>query len=127
MNQYEVAVLFHPDLEMDIDKAYAKVEKIIADNGGKVLAKDAWGKRKLAYPIAKQESAIYVFYMIDLPAEATAKVEAALNITSEVIRYLIVKPDLKAKAKAEKRQQEKVAKAEKSAAHAAKKEAKEEE
>ena len=32
MNQYEIAVLYHPDLEMDLDKATAKVDKIIADN-----------------------------------------------------------------------------------------------
>lgn len=60
--QYEIAVLYHPDLEVDLTKAEERVSKIIKDNGGKVTATDNWGKRKLAYPIARNEHAIYVFY-----------------------------------------------------------------
>ena len=44
---------------------------------------------------------MYVFYTLELPPESVQKVESALNITDEVIRFLIVKPDLKAFAKAE--------------------------
>lgn len=113
MNQYEVAVLYHPDLEIDLDKAANRVTKIFTDNGGKVVSEDNWGKRKLAYTIAKNEHAVYVFYTIELPAEAVRKVEATLNITDEVIRFLITRPDLKAIAKAEA---EKAAKAAKAAA-----------
>jgi len=101
MNQYEVAVLYHPDLEIDLEKATGKVEKIFADNKGKITNIDNWGKRKLAYPIKKNESAMYMFYTLELPAEAVRKVEATLNITDEVIRFLITRPDLKAIAKAE--------------------------
>src|SRR5438128_1308200 len=101
MNQYEVAVLYHPDLEIDLDKATTKVEKIFTDNSGKVANADNWGKRKLAYPIKKNESAVYVIYSVELPAEAVRKVEGTLNITDEVIRFLITRPDLKAIAKAE--------------------------
>jgi small subunit ribosomal protein S6 len=101
MNQYEIAVLYHPDLEVDLEKATSRVEKIFTDNGGKVVAQDNWGKRKLAYNIKRNESAIYVFYTVDLPAENVRKVESTLNITDEVIRFLITKPDLKAIAKAE--------------------------
>lgn len=111
MNQYEIAVLYHPDLEVDLTKAEERVTKLVTDNGGKVVGTDNWGKRKLAYPIAKQEYAVYVFYTAELPGEAVRKVEAALNITDEVIRYLITRPDLKAIAKAEKAKAEKAAKA----------------
>lgn len=107
MNQYEIAVLYHPDLEVDLEKATSRVEKIFADNGGKVVNTDNWGKRKLAYNIRKLESAIYVFYTVELPAEAVRKVESTLNITDEVIRFLITRPDLKAIAKAEKLKAEK--------------------
>jgi small subunit ribosomal protein S6 len=109
--QYEVAVLYHPDLEVDLTKAEEKVTKIITDNGGKVTATDNWGKRKLMYPIKKQEHAIYVFYTVEMPGEGVKKVESILNITDEVIRYLITKPDLKAIAKAEAAKAEKAAKA----------------
>jgi len=101
MNQYEIAVLYHPDLEIDLEKGSSKVEKIFADNKGKVTNVDNWGKRKLAYPIKKNESAVYVIYTVELPAEAVRKIESVLNITDEVIRFLITKPDLKAIAKAE--------------------------
>ena len=111
MNQYEIAVLYHPDLEVDLSKAEEKVAKIITDNGGTITATDNWGKRKLAYTIKKQEHAIYVFYTVELPSEAVNKVESSLNITDEVIRYLITRPDLKAIAKAEAAKAEKAKKA----------------
>lgn len=101
MAQYEIAVLYHPDLEVDLTKAEERVTKIFTDNGGEVTATDNWGKRKLAYNIKGNEHAVYVFYTVEMPGEGVAKVESTLNITDEVIRFLITKPDLKAIAKAE--------------------------
>lgn len=101
MNQYEIAVLYHPDLEVDLSRAEEKITKIVTDNGGKVSSNDNWGKRKLAYPIKGNEHAVYVFYTVELPGANVAKVESTLNITDEVIRFLITRPDLKAIAKAE--------------------------
>lgn len=111
MNQYEVAVLYHPDLEVDLTKAEDRVTKIFTDNGGKVVNTDNWGKRKLTYPIKKNEHAVYVFYTVELPGASVKKVEATLNITDEVIRFLITRPDLKAIAKAEALKAEKAKKA----------------
>lgn len=111
MAQYEIAVLYHPDLEVDLTKAEERVTKILKDAGAQVTATDNWGKRKLAYPINKNEYAMYVFYTTEMPGEAVAKIESALNITDEVIRYLVVKPDLKAIAKAEAAKAEKAQKA----------------
>jgi small subunit ribosomal protein S6 len=107
LSQYEIAVLYHPDLEVDLSKAEDRVKKIVTDNGGKVTATDNWGKRKLAYAIKHNEHAIYVFYTVELPPEGVRRVEATLNITDEVIRFLITKPDLKAIAKAEAAKAEK--------------------
>lgn len=110
-NQYEVAILYHPDLEIDLDKAASKIQKIFAENKGKITNTDNWGKRKLAYPINKQEHSVYVFYTVELPPENVRKVETALNILDEVIRFLITRPDLKAIAKAEAVKAEKAKKA----------------
>ncbi len=110
-SQYELAVLYHPDLEVDLTKAEEKVAKIVADNGGKITATDNWGKRKLAYPIAKQDYAVYVIYTAEIPGEGVKKIESTLNITDEVVRYLITKPDLKAIAKAEALKAEKAERA----------------
>ncbi len=100
-NTYELAVLYHPDLEIDLDKAAEKVNKIVTDNGGKITGEDNWGKRKLAYSIKNLDHAVYVFYKAEIPAQGVRKIEATLNITDEVIRFLITKPDEKAIAKAE--------------------------
>jgi len=111
-NQYEVAVLYHPDLEIDLDKATSRVEKIFTDNGAKVANADNWGKRKLAYPINRLDYGIYIFYTLEMPGEAVRKIEGLLNITDEVIRFLITKPDLKKIAKAEELRAEKIKRAE---------------
>jgi small subunit ribosomal protein S6 len=110
-NQYEIAVLYHPDLEIDLEKATSKIGKILADNKAKIVKTDNWGKRKLAYPIAKQDFAVYVFYTVDMPGAAVAKIEQTFNITDEIIRFLITKPDLKAIAKAEAMKADKAKKA----------------
>ena len=81
MNLYELAVLYHPDLEIDLEKAENRVKKIIADNGGKITNTDNWGKRKLAYPINKQDFAVYVFYTVEIPGENVGKIEQTFNIT----------------------------------------------
>ena len=101
MNEYEIAILYHPALEVDLEKATTRVEKIFTDNGATIKNTDNWGKRKLAYPIAKNESAVYVFYTVEMPGASVAKIEKTLNLTDEVIRFLISSIDQKAIAKAD--------------------------
>lgn len=101
MEQYELAVLYHPDLEIDLEKAEAQITKLVKEAGGKIVTTDNWGKRKLAYKVAGHEHAVYVFYTLELPGESVKSLNNQLNITDEVIRFLITKPDLKAIAKAE--------------------------
>jgi small subunit ribosomal protein S6 len=90
MRNYEIAIVLHPDLEIDIESATSKVEKIIELAKGKIVKKDNWGKRKLAYKIKKQDWGIYVFYNVQLDPSAVAQIEGTLRITEEVMRYLIV-------------------------------------
>jgi small subunit ribosomal protein S6 len=101
MQQYEIVVLYHPDLEIDLEKPMKKIEDIIASNGGSITATDNWGKRKLAYRIAKSDYAVYVIYSVEMPTDAVKKINDIFNITDEVIRFLITKPDFKKIAKAE--------------------------
>lgn len=109
--QYEIATLYDPDLEIDLEKATSRVEKIFTDNGAKIVNVDNQGKRKMAYTIKGNESAIYVFYTVEVEGANIAKIESTLNITDEVIRFLIVKPDLKKIAKAELEKADKAKKA----------------
>ena len=93
MKEYELTVLIHPDLEADLDKALDKVKSLITDNGGEIIKEDNWGKKKLAYQIRREDFAVYVYMEVNLPADAPLKISNTLNITDEVLRYLLVKAD----------------------------------
>ena len=118
---YELVVLLHPDLEIDLDKPLTKVRKIIADNKGEITKEENWGKRKLAYSINKEDFAVYVYIEVSLPAETVKKLQSTLNITDEVLRYLLTAVDPKAIAAKEAAAEQEAEKAEK-AAEAAKEE-----
>jgi len=90
LRSYEIAVVLHPDLEIDIDSATNKIERLIKEAQGKINKKDNWGKRKLAYKIKGQEWGIYVFYQVSLEPDKLAQIESALRISEEVMRFLIV-------------------------------------
>ena len=109
MKDYELTVLFHPDLEMNLDPALDKLRKLVATNKGEILKEENDGKKRLAYEIAGQEFAVYYYFDVQLPDEAPKKISSALNITDEVLRYLLVKVDTR-KAKMEARREEKPAK-----------------
>lgn len=95
MKEYELTVLIHPDLEVDIEAPLDKVRGIIKNAGGEIASEDNWGKKKLAYRINKQDFAVYVYMDVKLPADAPLKISNTLNITDEVLRYLLVTVDEK--------------------------------
>lgn len=103
MKDYELTVLIHPDLESDIEKPLAKIRSLVTANGGEIAKEDNWGKKKLAYAIKGEEFAVYVAMDVKLPAVAPLKISNTLNITDEVLRYLIVK----AEARPEEAEEEK--------------------
>lgn len=98
MKEYELTVLIHPDLETDLDAPLSKVRDIVKNAGGTITSEDNWGKKKLTYRINKQDFAIYVYMDVQLPADAPLKISNILNITDEVLRYLLVKVDEKGRA-----------------------------
>jgi small subunit ribosomal protein S6 len=98
VREYELTVLIHPDLEADLEKTLAVVRDIVTSNGGKIVSEDNWGKKRLAYRIAKEDFAVYVYFEVELPAESVAKVDTTLNITEGVLRHLLVSVDPKIKA-----------------------------
>ena len=93
MKDYELTVLIHPDFESDLEKALDKVRGLVAVNGGEIVKEDNWGKKKLAYAIKGQDFAMYVAMDVKLPAAAPLKISNTLNITDEVLRYLLVKAE----------------------------------
>lgn len=93
MKNYELTVLVHPDLEMNLEPATTKIKDLIEKNGGKIVKESNEGKKRLAYAIRGQDFAIYYYFEVELPADAPRKIEGVLNITDEVLRYLLVTVD----------------------------------
>ena len=93
MKNYELTVLFHPDLEMNLDPAVDKVKKILAQAGAKIIKEENDGKKHLAYSIKGQTFAVFYYVDLEPPADAPLKISGVLNITDEVIRYLLVRAD----------------------------------
>ncbi len=87
---YELMVLLHPDLEIDVEAPVNKVEGLVEAAGGKVIKRDNWGKKRLAYRIARQDFAIYVYFEIQLDPANVRKLEDQILITEEVLRHLLV-------------------------------------
>ncbi len=110
MRDYELVVLLHPDLEIDLEKPLAKVRKLIADGKGEIVKEDNWGKRKLAYKINGEDFAVYVYLEVKLPAESVRKLQDSMNIADEVLRYLLTAIDLKERAAREAAEAEAAAK-----------------
>jgi len=98
VKEYELTVLIHPDLEADLETPLTKVRDIIKNAGGTIVREDNWGKKKLAYAINREDFAVYVYMDVELPADAPLKISNTYNITDEVLRYLLVKVDVKARA-----------------------------
>ncbi len=90
MKQYELVVLLHPDLEIDLDTPIAKLEKLVGGVKGKITKRDNWGKKRLAYPVKRQQFGVYVYFELELEPAAVRQLEASLLITEEVIRFLLV-------------------------------------
>lgn len=93
MKNYELTLLFHPDLEMNLEPATAKIKDLVEKNGGKITKEVNDGKKHLAYSIKGQDFAVYYYYEVSLPADAPKKMENVLNITDELLRYLLVSVD----------------------------------
>lgn len=92
MRNYEVMYILKADLDEAARKELiAKVNGIIANNGGKILNVDeSMGLRELAYPIKDQTKGYYVVVKISADNEATNEFNRLVKINPNVLRHLIV-------------------------------------
>lgn len=90
MRSYELVVLLHPDLEIDVDAPTAKLEKLVEAAGGKVTRRDNWGKKRLAYRIKHHDFAVYLFFELQLDPAKVPGFERNILLTEEVMRHLLV-------------------------------------
>lgn len=94
MRMYEGVILTKSTLDTEKREAMLqKVETVIAENNGKILKKDEWGKKKLAYLINKESEAHYV-YMEFLADEAILKeMKRQMRINDAFLRHMFIKKD----------------------------------
>ena len=91
MTDYELSVLY--DTRTDYNRADNLVRSFVSEFGGVIDKVDDDGVKRLAYSISGQDYAHYTFYNVRLPQDAPAKLSSKLNITDEVLRYLLVRVD----------------------------------
>ena len=92
MKDFELTVLFRPDLD-ELELPLDMVRRLITDHGGEIVKEESDGKKRLSYKIGEYEYAVYYFFVLRLPTDTTSEISSTLNITDEVLRYLLVTVD----------------------------------
>jgi small subunit ribosomal protein S6 len=90
MREYELVFIIHPDLdEAATNDALERIKGWITEAGGSVDKVDAWGKRKLAYPIRKQNNGQYFLLNIHVAPGFVSELERNLRFLEPVMRFLV--------------------------------------
>lgn len=94
MRKYENIFVAHPSLDEEVVKALIeKFKGVIENGGGTVDNVDFWGKRKLAYEIAKVNEGYYTLINFTASPELPKELDRVLRITDGIIRHMIVKEE----------------------------------
>ena len=91
---YETMYILRPDIaEEEVNQHIEKYNKLLENMGGKILDSQMRGKRRLAYPIAKNREGIYVQLSHQGDGQHIEKIEKAMRLSEDVIRYMTIKQD----------------------------------
>jgi len=94
MPKYEMVFIVQPAMEEEpLNALVNKLTKTISDLQGQVTQADAWGRRRLAYPINKQKEGFYFLMQMEMPSSAIRSLERSIKLMEDVMRYLIVRKD----------------------------------
>ena len=92
MRRYELMLVLRPDAPDE--RAAAVIDRAtrhVVASGGQIVKVAPWGRRRLAYPIDRYRDGSYHIVVFEAPAEAIQELERSLQITEEVLRYLITR------------------------------------
>ncbi len=127
MGTYEVLFIVSPDVpEGDVTTLIGEFRGIAEDSGAKLLEEDAWGRRKLAYPIDKRDNGIYHLFIFEAGTQGLNELDRRMKNNDKIMRHLIVRTDLetrRAKKLGAIQAEKQAAKASKAASRAPKTEA----
>ncbi|HEY0561394.1 MAG: ribosomal protein [Mycobacterium sp.] len=96
MRRYEMMIILDPDLEeRTVAPSIEQFLSVVRNAGGTVEKVDVWGRRRLAYEIAKKPEGIYA--VVDMTAEPATVVELdrQLNLNEAVLRTKVIRPDIR--------------------------------
>ena len=94
MRNYEIMFILSTQLTDEEKQAGVTfVENTLTAVGATEVKTEIWGDRKLAYPIKKKENGYYVLTLFQIDGTRIPEVEAKLNITESILKYMIVKND----------------------------------
>jgi small subunit ribosomal protein S6 len=110
MRHYETAFLITPKLDdEETEKLIQKMADVVAKKKGKMIKIDKWGKKKLAYPVEKNDEAFYVFFHYEGETDIPSELERRFRQTEQVLRYLTLRKEIRPAAKKKRRAKKKKA------------------
>ena len=94
MNNYELMVIFTPVLsDEEFKNAQRKFTSMVTENGGQMVAENAWGLKSLAYPVQKKTTGLYWVSEFRAPSDFNEKLKIQLLRDESVLRQLCTKLD----------------------------------
>ena len=93
MRHYEIVVMVHPDQSEQVPAMTERYKNMIQAGGGQVHRLEDWGRRQLAYPIAKAHKAHYVLMNVEVNDATLAEIENAFRFNDAVIRKLVIRTE----------------------------------
>ena len=90
MRHYEIIFLVHPDQSDQVPAMIDKYRGIVEDAGGTLHRLEDWGRRQLAYPIAKMHKAHYVLMNIECGGDVREELESGFRFNDAVLRYMCI-------------------------------------
>ncbi len=90
MRHYEIVFIVHPDQSEQVPQMVERYKGLIGQRNGTVHRLEDWGRRQLAYPIAKVHKAHYVLMNIECDNETLRELEHSFKFSDAVLRHLIV-------------------------------------
>jgi len=90
MRHYEICFLVHPDQSEQVPAMLERYRSLIEGNSGAIHRLEDWGRRQLAFPIAKLHKAHYILMNIECDSATLTELEGAFRFNDAVLRHLTV-------------------------------------